>query len=178
MRSITVPLIAGLCAACGPRAVPEPPDPAPAPAPASAPVARPSPPPPAERRDIIICVLHRGRLVEVRALYHRATGETITMDSLPFSYVYPLTGEYASVAGWYVNREPIRFRGRRYVRYGHPRVLGVNEVWRMGEYRGVGVYVDGLDIAERAPRIIYLPVRRGCEFQPYANADSLATLPR
>ena len=174
MRSIAVPLIAALCAACGPRAVPQPPEPVPAPA--SAPVARPSPPPPAQRRDIIICVLHRGRLLEVRALYH-LVGDTITMDSLPFSHVYPLTGEYASVAGWYVNREPIRFRGRPYTRYGYPRVVGVNELWRMGEYRGVGVYVEALELGS-APRVIYVPVNRGCEFQPYANVNSLATLPR
>jgi hypothetical protein len=44
-------------------------------------------------------------------------------------------------------------------------VLGVNEVARMGDYMGVPVF--GEAGATGATEVIYLPVRPGCEFQPY-----------
>jgi hypothetical protein len=51
------------------------------------------------------------------------------------------------------------------VKYGLPRVLGVNEVTRMGDYMGVPVFAE--TGATGATEVIYLPVRPGCEFQPY-----------
>ncbi|HEU0300605.1 MAG TPA: hypothetical protein VFR37_14140 [Longimicrobium sp.] len=170
MRSIAVPLIATLCAACGSRAVPAPPDPAPVPA--SAPATRPYPPPPAEVcRCIRICVVQRGRLLEVPVRYNTRTGDTLTMDSLPFSHVYPVTGEYAAVAGWFIHNEPITFHGVRWIRYGMPRVLGIPEITRIGEHRGVGVY---LEMGQTVPvDVIYLPTRPGCEFQPYVRSAKM-----
>ncbi|HEX2081719.1 MAG TPA: hypothetical protein VHG08_28705 [Longimicrobium sp.] len=166
MRPIAVPLIAALCAACGPNAPPEAPQAAPAPAPA----ARRHPPPPAEDcRCITICFVRNGQLREVPARYNLRIGELQTVDSLPITTLAPLTGEYASVAGWYVNREPIRFRGRPYARYGFPRVLAIPEITKVGEYRGVGVYAEAADTASAA-RVVYLPTRPGCEFQPYTAA--------
>lgn len=90
----------------------------------------------------------------------------MTTDSLPFSSMAPLTGEYASVAGWYVNREPIGFHGRRYTMYGRPRILGLSEVERVGGIDRVPVFAAKGDTA--AHPLIYLPMRPGCEFQPYA----------
>lgn len=120
-------------------------------------------------------MVQRGVLREIPALYNSRTGDTLTQDSLPFSAVAPLTGEYASVAGWYVNDEPITIRDRSYRRHAPPRVLAINEVTKVGEYRGVGVYADATDTASAA-RWVYLPFRLGCEFQPYVNADSVAAL--
>jgi hypothetical protein len=54
---------------------------------------------------------------------------------------------------------------RRYVKYGLPRVLGVNEVTRVGEFQGVPIFAEA---GRTAPyEVIYVPVRPGCEFQPY-----------
>jgi len=78
---------------------------------------------------------------------------------------YPTTGAYAANATWFINNEPITFNNRRYVKYGLPRVLGVSEVTRGGDYQGVGVFTEAG--ATGAPEVIYLPVRPGCEFQPY-----------
>ena len=51
------------------------------------------------------------------------------------------------------------------MKYGLPRVLGVTEVSRVGDFMGVGVYAEAG--ATGTPDVIYIPVRPGCEFQPY-----------
>ena len=111
-----------------------------------------------------VCVIHEGRLQHVQVRY-TAAGDT-TYQGVPFSRAFPLSRGYAAEAEWYRNNEPIAFGARhRYVRYGYPRVLGVMEVVRVGEHHGVGVYVRMGDTDD--PQVIYLPVRPGCEFQPY-----------
>lgn len=166
MRSILL-LIAVLAAACGPRAAPQPSEPAPAPRPASATVAQ-RPPIRAEAcRCMTMCIVQNGELRDIPIAYNIATRDTMTRDSLPITQVAPLTGEYASVAGWYVNGGPIRFRGRRYTQSGQPRVLGIPEVQPAGAFEGVPVFAEAGDTAS-APGFVYLPFRPGCEFQPYA----------
>lgn len=167
MRAILF-LIAALAAACGPRAVP-PPEPAPAPATVSAGAQRPPPPASACQCAIPLCTVRNGGLVPIPALYNAMTGDTMTLDSLPFSSAAPLTGEYASVAGWYVDREPILFRGRPYTMYGRPRVLGIPEVVPVGSFDRVPVFAEAADTAS-ASGTVYLPTRPGCEFQPYVRA--------
>ncbi|HYW05999.1 MAG TPA: hypothetical protein VE913_03530, partial [Longimicrobium sp.] len=53
----------------------------------------------------------------------------------------------------------------RYVKYGLPRVLGVSEVSRVGEFQGVSLFAE-TGMTGR-PEVIYVLVRPGCEFQPY-----------
>jgi hypothetical protein len=160
----TLVLAGWLLAGCGRPAVPEPPAPIATPTVAR----RPHPPPPAEVcRCMTMCIVRNGWLQEIPVRYNFRTGDTLTVDSLPISQVAPLTGEYASVAGWYVANEAITFRGHRYVKYGVPLVMGVREVARIGEYQKVGVYAERADTAS-VSRVFYLPSRPGCEFQPYA----------
>jgi hypothetical protein len=128
-------------------------------------------------RCITYCFVQKGVLREVPASYHIERGEMMTMDSLPISTLAPLTGEYASVAGWYVNDEPITIHGRRFRRSALPRILSTLEVLKIGEYRGVGVYAEAADTA-RASSVVYLPSRPGCEFQPYMNVDSIPAVRR
>jgi hypothetical protein len=167
MRRIIIPLLALiLAAACGPAAVAEPRRPSPV-----LPMPVGTPPRPAGTvadwdEPIRICAIQQGELALVPVRYVIATRDTTMLDGSPFSSGVPLTGEYAMVAGWFVERDTISFRGRPYVQYGLTRVLGVNEVARVGEYDGVGVYADAQDTASAA-RIVYLPTRPGCEFQPY-----------
>ena len=53
-----------------------------------------------------MCLVRNGRLEEIPIRFNSRTGDTLTVDSLPISQVMPLTGEYASVAGWFVENEP------------------------------------------------------------------------
>lgn len=157
------------CFGCGTSAVPEPPQPAAAPA---AGVARATRwPRDHDCRCFRLCIVLDGEVKEADAIYRVATGDTLTMDSLPFSSLAPLTSDYAVVAGWYIDGSPISFRGRRYRKYAESRILGINEITRMGEYRGVGVYVEA-ERPESASDVVYLPTRPGCEFQPYRSVGT------
>jgi hypothetical protein len=133
------------------------------------PVQPPLPPPPpapavVNGRTIRICVVQDRALREVEVGYNTQTGDT-TYQGRPFSQAFPATVGYAAGAAWYINNEPITVNGRRYVRYGLPRVLGVTEVSRIVDYQGVSVFAEMG--AQGTPEVLYVPVRPGCEFQPY-----------
>lgn len=134
----------------------------------AAPAMAPLPPaPPTLRlsnRDILVCVVRDGELQLVRVDYDTRTGDTL-VGGRPFAEVYPETVGYAGAAAWYVDDEPMTINGRRHVKYGVPRLLGVHELTPVGEYRGVPVFVE--KGADARADIKYVPVRRGCEFQPY-----------
>jgi len=136
------------------------------PAPVVPPVAPPPPPPPppVETVAMRVCVIENNMLREVEAMYNPATGDT-TVAGQPFSSAFPATAGYAAGANWYINNEPITIGGRRFVKFGLPRVVSVTDVTRTGEYQGVGVYTDAT--ATGTPDVVYIPVRPGCEFQPY-----------
>lgn len=105
-----------------------------------------------------------GQLQEAVATYDPARGDT-TMNGQPFRTAHPAGAQYAAGARWFIDDEAITVMGRRYVKYGLPRVLGAGEVARAGEHRGVPVFAER---GRTGPaEVLYLPVRPGCEFQPY-----------
>jgi hypothetical protein len=114
--------------------------------------------------DLLICVVQDGELRLVRGRYEPRRGDTL-VDGRPFPEAYPDTAGYAGAAAWYVRDEPIIINGRRHVKYGVPRHLLPDELARAGEYRGVPVFVQAG--APPTSDIKYVPVRPGCEFQPY-----------
>ena len=121
----------------------------------------PPPPPPNPMRDVQVCVVENGMLRNMTVQYNTQTGDTM-MNGQRFT---PSTAGYAAGASWFINNEPVMMMGRRYVKYGLPRVLGVNDVTRVGEYQGVSVFAE--TGATGTPEVLYVPVRPGCEFQPY-----------
>jgi hypothetical protein len=114
--------------------------------------------------QIGICVLTDGRLEMVRADYNTATGDTLVAGR-PFRTVHPTDRQYAAGAVWYMNNQPITVQDRSYVKYGLPRILGANEVTRFATFQGVPVFAEAG--ARGRPDVLYVPVRPGCEFQPY-----------
>ena len=124
-------------------------------------------------RDILVCVVRDGELQLVRVDYDTRTGDTL-VNGRPFAEVYPETVGYAGAAQWFVNNEPVVIDGRHYVKYGVPRLLGVQELTRVGEYRGVPVFVE--KGADARADVKYVPVRRGCEFQPYDSHPNVGAV--
>lgn len=124
-----------------PRPVMVPPPPADLPPP---PMMPPPPPPMAPVDDVTVCRVEGGQVVTT-----------------------PGQGEAgAGGASWYVNSEPVTFNGRRYVKYGLPRVLGATDVVNVGTYQGVAVFAE--PSADRMrPEVIYIAPGSACEFQPY-----------
>lgn len=114
------------------------------------------------------CIVENGELKAVKVDYNPSTGEkTVVVSGVrkKLDDVYSLQGAgYAAGKAWFINNDKVSFKGKSYIKYGLPRVLGVTEVSKIGENDGISVFAEpGTEI----PEVIYLPVRRGCEFQPY-----------
>jgi hypothetical protein len=128
--------------------------------------------------QVRVCLVDNGVLKEVTADYNQATGEkTIIVNGVrkDFNSVYPVTGAgYAATQPWFINNELVNFSGKPFVKYGLPRVLGINEIVKAGVYKGVGVFAE--PGYKGAPEVIYLPVRQGCEFQPYQRYCGIADI--
>jgi hypothetical protein len=77
----------------------------------------------------------------------------------------PKPSVYVGSSSWFIESKPVVFKRKKYVKYGLPRVLGVGDVNKVGIYKKAGVFAE--PSAPRIPEVIYLPVREGCEFQPY-----------
>jgi len=75
-------------------------------------------------------------------------------------------GSSAAGADWYVNSQPVVFNGRRYVKYGLPRVLGSGDVVNVGTFQGLPVFAEPSGDRMR-PEVLYVSVGTACEFQPY-----------
>ena len=129
-----------------------------------------APPPPAEQA-IRVCVIEGGQLREVEAMFNPATGDTMVAGRR-FSEAYPATTGYAGTADFFVQDQPVRFRNREYVRYGLPRIVTVTDVTPVGDFQGVQVFAEPTANAQN-PDVIYLPVRPGCEFQPYQRRTAV-----
>jgi hypothetical protein len=66
---------------------------------------------------------------------------------------------------WFVNNEPVMLNNRRYVRFGLARTIAAAELESVGMFRNVPVFAQ-LGTA-RPAEVVYLPVRPGCELQPF-----------
>lgn len=123
----------------------------------------------AQTQKIRICIIDQKQLKEVEADYNTSNGDTTLLINGAkkfFRQVYPAFGkEYAASTTWYVNNETLAIKGKKFEKYGLPRILGVTELKRASEYKGVGIYVEAGTTG--VPEVIYIPARSGCEFQPY-----------
>lgn len=91
-----------------------------------------------------------------------------TYQRQPITQAFPADSTYALNAPWWVEHEPLDLLGSRYLMYGLPRILGTNDVVSITEFRGVPVFAEPTADPAR-PEVIYIPVRPGCEFQPYTR---------
>jgi len=120
-----------------------------------------------DTRQIRQCLIKDGVIAEVDGEYDLSTGKkTVKLNGNVVDFdKLEATKDYASQQTWFINNEELTINGIKFVKYGLPRVLGVNEIEKAATYKGVGVYIEaGM---KTIGEVIYLPVRPGCEFQPY-----------
>jgi len=108
-------------------------------------------------------VLQDGQLRSVMVQVDPASGDT-TYNGTRLDQAFPRTG-YAAGEAWFAGTSPVTLDGRRYVRYGLPRILRADQVSSAGAVNGVSVFAE--PGAGARPEVIYVPTRPGCEFQPY-----------
>ncbi len=124
-------------------------------------------------RKIRECIIEKGVLKEVDVNYNTQTAEkTLVFNGVLTNYNnLEKSKDYAANQSWYINNDPVVLNGHNYVKYGLPRILGVFEIEKSVAYKGLGIYREAgtTGLAE----IIYIPVRPGCEFQPYQRTVTL-----
>lgn len=163
-------LVAGLKFAFGGRAPAVVPVAVPPPMPP--PMAPPAPPAQPAMRELSVCVVQGTRLTEVRAMMNPATGDTM-IDNRPFAAAHPASSPtYASGATWYVNDDVVTLGGQEYVRFGVARVVTPpSQLTSVGEFQGTPLFAQ---TGAAAPQdVLYVPLRPGCEFQPYQLREQI-----
>lgn len=116
--------------------------------------------------SIRYCIVRDGQLAEVDAVYDAERADTL-VEGRPLALAYPADAlPYAAGTEWYINHEPITIGNLRYPKYGLPRRLPARELRPAGQFRGVPVFAEA---GVRTPDVYYVPVRPGCEFQPYQS---------
>ncbi|CAN5850904.1 hypothetical protein BH23GEM6_BH23GEM6_25050 [soil metagenome] len=158
--AVSARLVAGLKLAFGdilPVAAPlPPPPPPPAPAPAPAPATR----------EITVCVIQDGQIRNMTATFNPATNDTMVAGQR-FRDAHAATAPtYAAGVNWYVTTDQMRFNNRDYVRFGVSRLITTPaQLTRVGEFQGTPIFAEA---GATAPyQVLYVPLRPGCEFQPY-----------
>lgn len=121
----------------------------------------------AQIRKIRECIIENGVLKEVEGNYNPANGEKTLMFNGKMTDYEKIgnTKDYAHNTSWFKNNDAITYKGNKYVKYGLPRILGVSEIELSDKYDGVGVYIESGFTGQ--VEVVYIPVRQGCEFQPY-----------
>ncbi len=160
--AVTVRGVAGVKLALGSifaPIVPIPPAPPPPP---------PPPPPPAER-TIQVCVVQNGAVQNISATFSPATNDT-TVNGVAFAQAHPVTApNYAAGANWFIQSSDMAYADRDWVKYGVSRVIQPSQVQRVGEFQGTSIFAES---GATAPyEVVYIPVRPGCEFQPYTPRE-------
>lgn len=77
---------------------------------------------------------------------------------------YP-ANRYAAGHSFVINNDPITFASRRFIKFGLPRIIEPLDLRHIGSYRSVPVFA-AVGTQEQ-PDVLYVPLRPGCEFQPY-----------
>lgn len=119
-------------------------------------------------REAAACVRRDGALVRVMGT-EDARGDTL-VDGRPLRAVHPDTAGTATGKAW-LSGGTVRLGGTDYVTFGLPRVLQPGDAVRVGAWDGVDLYAA--PDAGATPDVVYVPVRPGCEFQPFQRTEAV-----
>jgi hypothetical protein len=85
---------------------------------------------------------------------------------VPFRQDHPDTiANYAGRKDWLAPGKAVIHEGRHYYMYGLPRVLRIDELRKVGEYRNVPLFEAADDPPGQGT--VFVPVGPGCVFTPY-----------
>jgi hypothetical protein len=113
-----------------------------------------------------VCVLVGDSLREVAATTDTATGDTLVAGGQRLLEAYPPEKGYAEGATWYITNAPLVVGRHRHEKIGQPRVIAPGLLVPGGRHQGVPLFADARAVGT-VPEVYYVPVRRGCLFQPY-----------
>lgn len=116
--------------------------------------------------EIRVCVLTpESRLQEVTASFRPQSNDTL-LDGRPFHELHsPQQPRYAAGHHWFVIQQPVLMLGHEYLPFGVTRPVDAEGLSSVGSFRGVPLFTEAGSPA--TPDVLYVPVRPGCEMQPY-----------
>jgi len=116
-------------------------------------------------------VVQNGQLAQVSATFNPATGDT-TVAGTAFSTAHPATApNYAANESWFIQSDSVTFNNTQYVKYGVARNVTPNMLTSAGSVNGIPVFAESS--AQEPYQVLYVPIRPGCEFQPYQVREAL-----
>lgn len=122
-------------------------------------------PRPATRDSVTVCVVQDGELRSIEAEHDLTTGDTL-VDGTPLGEAFPDSAPpYAGRAPWFIRRKPVTFQDRLYYWNSPQRVVTPEELRPVGMFQDIPLFAHN-DLSAGLG-ILYIPVRRGCQFQPY-----------
>jgi hypothetical protein len=131
----------------------------------------PEPPPPVMERLIEVCLLLGNDLRMVTAVYRPESGDTM-LDGVPLHLAHPPTMPgYGAGAAWFVQEDSLTFNDAVWIKFGVTRAIDPDDVRPVGFHQGTPLFAES---AEQPPYpVLYVPVRPGCEVQPYRPREEL-----
>jgi len=101
----------------------------------------------------------------VTASFRPATNDTV-IGGQAFAQAHPASApDYAAGANWFIQSDTMAYSDRTWVKFGVTRVIQPPQLQRVGDHMGTSVFAEA---GRQAPfEVLYIPVRPGCEFQPY-----------
>ena len=112
-----------------------------------------------------VCVIQNGQLQTVSAMFQPTSQDTM-IGNQQFATVHPTTApNYAAGSSWFVQQDTMAFNNGTWVKFGVTRVIQPPQLQRVGDNMGTPLFAEA---GRAAPyEVLYVPVRPGCEFQPY-----------
>lgn len=108
-----------------------------------------------------VCILEDNTLKTVSAKRYPGNGD-LYVGSREVRYSH----DFAVNRDWFIHNEPIVFNGKRYEKYGLPRVLSMSDIVKRGEFDGLAMYAEpGKDDVV----YVYMGPHEYCAFQPYRH---------
>lgn len=119
-----------------------------------------------------VCVIAHGQVGLAAARYDSVV-RTWLVNGSPDTLAYlPTPPPYVDTQEWFVRRQAIQYRGRRFQMYGLPVVRLPATVKRFAEFKGIVLYIDTASVSSvENPGIFYAPLSPGCEYQSYYFFD-------
>lgn len=125
--------------------------------------------------DTMVCVLDRAAPTGLTDIAAKKDGDRVVIfsggDVVDLETLHPvnLIAGYAGGESWLRQGEPIAFRGRTYAHIGGERRVGIEQLERIAEHRGILMFAGRED--SDPYDALYLPTAPGCVFQPYVRDD-------
>lgn len=117
---------------------------------------------------INFCVLNEkydAGLTNHAGWYNKVTRDSLGLNGEKMDVHFPIRG-YASTTTWFASNEVMNYGTGEYMKYGLPRAVRQIDLKRADRMGGVLAFVEKTNTAI-PPSVLYLPVGRGCVFQPY-----------